>query len=50
MRWTCDEIDLAVAQRLVSLVVRKDELMSNIEPFSREEAELDRCDCRKVRV
>jgi hypothetical protein len=50
VRRTCDEVDLAVAQRLVGLVVREDELMGNVKPFPREEAEFDRSDRRKVRV
>ena len=50
VRRTCDEVDLAGAQRLAGFVVREDELVRDIKSFPREEAELDRSDRRKVRV
>ena len=42
VRGAADEIDLAVAQRLVGLVDRIDQLERDIEPFGFEKAELDR--------
>jgi len=42
VRRAADEIDLAVAQRFVSLVDGVNQLERDIEPFGLEETELDR--------
>ena len=42
MSRSADKVHGAIAQRLIALVDREDELERNIEPFAREEAELDR--------
>jgi hypothetical protein len=47
---TRDEIDLFVAQRLERPVVRKDELVHDIEPVRAEAAKLDGRDGREIRV
>jgi len=45
-----DEIDLAVAQRPIGLVDRKDQLERDIEPLLGKQAELDRGDRGKIGV
>ncbi len=42
MRRSADKVHGAIAQRLVTLVHREDQLERNIEPFAREEAKFDR--------
>src|SRR5262249_20682081 len=50
MRWRGNEIDLIVTQGLVSLVVRENQFMHNVEAFALEEIERDRRDCREIGV
>ena len=44
------EIDLAIAQRLIRLVVRENELLHDSKTFASKEIEGNRGDCRKVRI
>ena len=50
VRGAGDEIDLAVAQRLIAAVDRKDQLGGDVEPLGREKPELRRGERREIRV
>lgn len=50
MRGASDEINFAIAQRLVAAVHRKDQLGRDIEPLIAEAAEFGRGHRREIRV
>jgi hypothetical protein len=50
MRGPADEVDGALAQRLVGFVNWEDELERNVEALASEESELNRSGSRKIRV